>query len=43
VLGVGAAFDFIFGEESQIREWMQSIGIEWFFRLCTNYDVRGPL
>jgi N-acetylglucosaminyldiphosphoundecaprenol N-acetyl-beta-D-mannosaminyltransferase len=35
MLGVGAAFDFISGEKPQAPLWMQSIGTEWFFRLCT--------
>ena len=35
MLGVGAAFDFISGEKPQAPLWMQSIGAEWLFRLCT--------
>ena len=35
MLGVGAAFDFISGEKPQAPLWMQSIGTEWLFRLCT--------
>jgi N-acetylglucosaminyldiphosphoundecaprenol N-acetyl-beta-D-mannosaminyltransferase len=35
MLGVGAAFDFISGEKAQAPLWMQSIGTEWLFRLCT--------
>ena len=35
MLGVGAAFDFISGEKRQAPLWMQSMGTEWLFRLCT--------
>jgi N-acetylglucosaminyldiphosphoundecaprenol N-acetyl-beta-D-mannosaminyltransferase len=35
MMGVGAAFDFISGEKRQAPFWMQSIGTEWLFRLCT--------
>ncbi len=35
MMGVGAAFDFISGEKPQAPLWMQSIGAEWIFRLCT--------
>jgi N-acetylglucosaminyldiphosphoundecaprenol N-acetyl-beta-D-mannosaminyltransferase len=35
MLGVGAAFDFISGEKPQAPLWMQSIGAEWIFRLCS--------
>jgi N-acetylglucosaminyldiphosphoundecaprenol N-acetyl-beta-D-mannosaminyltransferase len=35
MLGVGAAFDFISGEKPQAPLWMQSMGMEWLFRLCT--------
>lgn len=34
MLGVGAAFDFISREKHQAPLWIQSIGMEWFFRLC---------
>jgi N-acetylglucosaminyldiphosphoundecaprenol N-acetyl-beta-D-mannosaminyltransferase len=33
MLGVGAAFDFHAGTKSQAPGWMQTIGLEWFFRL----------
>jgi len=33
MLGVGAAFDFIAGEKHHAPDWMQAIGLEWFFRL----------
>jgi N-acetylglucosaminyldiphosphoundecaprenol N-acetyl-beta-D-mannosaminyltransferase len=35
MLGVGAAFDFIAGTKPQAPRWMMRIGLEWFFRLCT--------
>ncbi len=34
MIGVGAAFDFLAGTKPQAPKWMQSIGLEWFFRLC---------
>ena len=35
MMGVGAAFDFISGEKKQAPLWMQSMGLEWLFRLCS--------
>ena len=35
MLGVGAAFDFLAGSKRQAPRWMMKIGMEWFFRLCT--------
>lgn len=35
VLAVGAAFDFIAGAKPQAPHWLQSMGLEWLFRLCT--------
>jgi N-acetylglucosaminyldiphosphoundecaprenol N-acetyl-beta-D-mannosaminyltransferase len=35
LLGVGAAFDFHAGRIPQAPPWMQNIGLEWFFRLCS--------
>ncbi|MGJ8672981.1 WecB/TagA/CpsF family glycosyltransferase [Rubritalea sp.] len=32
--GIGAAFAFHAGEVDQAPSWMQSIGMEWFYRLC---------
>jgi N-acetylglucosaminyldiphosphoundecaprenol N-acetyl-beta-D-mannosaminyltransferase len=32
-IGVGAAFDFISDRKKQAPFWMQSIGLEWLFRL----------
>ena len=34
LVGVGAAFDFHAGRVRQAPRWMQSAGLEWFFRLC---------
>ncbi|MEW5895574.1 MAG: WecB/TagA/CpsF family glycosyltransferase [Candidatus Omnitrophota bacterium] len=34
MIGVGAAFDFLAGVKPRAPEWMQRIGMEWFFRLC---------
>jgi len=36
VLAVGAAFDFIAGEQRQAPRWMQRNGLEWLFRLSTD-------
>jgi N-acetylglucosaminyldiphosphoundecaprenol N-acetyl-beta-D-mannosaminyltransferase len=33
MVGVGAAFDFIAGTRQQAPKWIQSIGMEWLFRL----------
>jgi N-acetylglucosaminyldiphosphoundecaprenol N-acetyl-beta-D-mannosaminyltransferase len=33
--GVGAAFDFLSGNKPQAPKWMATIGLEWFFRMCT--------
>lgn len=35
VLAVGAAFDFIAGTRRQSPPFLQRLGLEWFFRLCT--------
>jgi N-acetylglucosaminyldiphosphoundecaprenol N-acetyl-beta-D-mannosaminyltransferase len=34
IVGAGAAFDFCSGVKPQAPRWMQSAGLEWFFRLC---------
>jgi N-acetylglucosaminyldiphosphoundecaprenol N-acetyl-beta-D-mannosaminyltransferase len=34
MLGVGAAFDFLTGAKPQAPGWMQSMGLEWMFRLA---------
>lgn len=35
MLGVGAAFDFIAGNKKHAPRWMQDMGLEWLFRLCS--------
>ena len=35
MLGVGAAFDFLAGSKAQAPAIMQSLGLEWLFRLVT--------
>jgi N-acetylglucosaminyldiphosphoundecaprenol N-acetyl-beta-D-mannosaminyltransferase len=35
MLGVGAAYDFIAGSKKNAPFWVQQIGMEWFFRLCS--------
>lgn len=35
MLGVGAAFDFLIGAKPQAPPLMQSLGLEWLFRLIT--------
>lgn len=35
MLGVGAAFDFIAGSKKHAPRWMQNIGLEWLYRLCS--------
>lgn len=35
MLGVGAAFDFHSGLRRRAPGWMQSSGLEWLFRLCS--------
>ena len=35
MLGVGAAFDFIAGSKRHAPCWIQFIGCEWLFRLCS--------
>lgn len=35
MLGVGAAFDFLAGIKPQSPAWIQSLGLEWLFRLST--------
>lgn len=34
MLGVGAAFNFHTGRVKQAPAWIQTIGMEWFFRMC---------
>jgi N-acetylglucosaminyldiphosphoundecaprenol N-acetyl-beta-D-mannosaminyltransferase len=35
LVGVGAAFDFHAGLTAQAPNWIQSLGLEWLFRLAT--------
>jgi N-acetylglucosaminyldiphosphoundecaprenol N-acetyl-beta-D-mannosaminyltransferase len=35
MLGVGQAFDIYAGLTKQAPSWMQSIGLEWLYRLCS--------
>lgn len=35
MLGVGAAFDFISGSKKHAPRWLQNLGLEWAFRLCS--------
>jgi N-acetylglucosaminyldiphosphoundecaprenol N-acetyl-beta-D-mannosaminyltransferase len=35
LIAVGAAFDFLSGNKKQAPKWIQNIGFEWLFRLCT--------
>jgi N-acetylglucosaminyldiphosphoundecaprenol N-acetyl-beta-D-mannosaminyltransferase len=35
MLGVGAAYDFIAGSKNHAPRWMQQVGLEWLFRLCS--------
>jgi N-acetylglucosaminyldiphosphoundecaprenol N-acetyl-beta-D-mannosaminyltransferase len=35
MLGVGAAYDFISGSKKHAPRWMQTVGMEWVFRLLS--------
>jgi N-acetylglucosaminyldiphosphoundecaprenol N-acetyl-beta-D-mannosaminyltransferase len=35
MLGVGAAYDFIAGSKKHAPRWVQRVGLEWLFRLCS--------
>jgi N-acetylglucosaminyldiphosphoundecaprenol N-acetyl-beta-D-mannosaminyltransferase len=35
MLGVGAAFDFISGSKKHAPRWLQTMGLEWLFRLMS--------
>jgi len=35
ILAVGAAFPFLAGAITQAPAWMQSVGLEWLFRLVS--------
>jgi N-acetylglucosaminyldiphosphoundecaprenol N-acetyl-beta-D-mannosaminyltransferase len=34
-LGIGASLDFIAGVQTRAPRWVQSVGLEWFWRLCS--------
>lgn len=34
MVAVGAVFDFFSGNVKQAPQWMQKVGLEWFFRFC---------
>jgi N-acetylglucosaminyldiphosphoundecaprenol N-acetyl-beta-D-mannosaminyltransferase len=34
-LGIGASLDFIVGVQTRAPRWVQSVGMEWFWRLCS--------
>lgn len=34
LIGVGAVFDFLAGTKKIAPKWMQTAGLEWFYRLC---------
>jgi N-acetylglucosaminyldiphosphoundecaprenol N-acetyl-beta-D-mannosaminyltransferase len=42
MLGVGAAFDFLSGRVRQAPRWLQRVGLEWLFRLCTEPRRLAP-
>ena len=49
-IGVGAAFDLLTGHVRQAPRWMQSVGLEWFYRLIQEpkrlwrrYLINNPL
>jgi exopolysaccharide biosynthesis WecB/TagA/CpsF family protein len=49
-LCIGASINFMTGAEKRAPEWLQKLGMEWFYRLIQNprrlakrYLVRGPI
>lgn len=42
MIGVGAAFDFLSGERPRAPRWMQRAGLEWLFRLATDFRRLWP-
>lgn len=42
MIGVGAAFDFLSGRKIQAPRWMMHIGMEWFFRMCSEPRRLAP-
>lgn len=39
VYGAGGALDFLAGDVPRAPRWMQRAGLEWLFRLVTNFSV----
>lgn len=35
IIGVGGTFDYIAGKVTRPPQWIQNIGLEWLYRLCT--------
>jgi N-acetylglucosaminyldiphosphoundecaprenol N-acetyl-beta-D-mannosaminyltransferase len=33
--GTGAAFDYLSGHKPQAPKWLATLGLEWFFRMCS--------
>ena len=33
--GTGAAFDYLSGNKPQAPKWLATLGLEWFFRMCS--------
>ncbi|WP_092500652.1 WecB/TagA/CpsF family glycosyltransferase [Meinhardsimonia xiamenensis] len=42
LIGVGAAFDFLSGARPRAPRWMQRAGLEWSFRLATDFRRLWP-
>jgi len=39
---VGATFDFVAGQTARAPRWMQTIGLEWLHRMCSDPKRLGP-
>ncbi|MCU7945061.1 MAG: WecB/TagA/CpsF family glycosyltransferase [Candidatus Thiodiazotropha sp. (ex Cardiolucina cf. quadrata)] len=49
MVGVGAVFDFLSGTKKEAPRWLQSLGLEWLFRLLSEpnrlwkrYTIHNP-
>ncbi len=42
LIGVGAAFDYLSGARPRAPRWMQKAGLEWLFRLLTDFRRLWP-
>jgi len=42
LFGVGAAFDYLTGDIAQAPNWMQRMGLEWFYRTISEPRRLGP-